>query len=272
MLVLDEVTETAFLVVAHGGFQRHRLLHDPHQSADLVRGESHFGGDLIRLRLPSELAVQRTVRADELVPGLDHVHRDADRRRRVDDPASDALPDPPAGIGGEAVPEPVVELLRRAHESHVAFLNQVQELQTAVAVLLREAHHQPQVGLDEDLLGRRGLVLGGGDGLHLTRDVGGGRSQGLFDGRDFGCDSFGRAAARTGARPLCQLGQRPVRLLEADADIVDPFLGQAQCLHGVDDPRTLLVQLDGQRRSPFLGGPLPRHLRLHALPLAQEPA
>src|SRR5205814_2311008 len=47
----------------------------------------------------------------------------------------------------------VVELLDRADQAHVAFLDQVEEGHAATDVLLRDRHDQPQVGLGQPLLG-----------------------------------------------------------------------------------------------------------------------
>jgi hypothetical protein len=46
------------------------------------------------------------------------------------------LADPPRGIGGELVAATVLKLLDAANEAEVALLDEIQELQAAVAVLL----------------------------------------------------------------------------------------------------------------------------------------
>src|SRR5262249_961190 len=52
--------------------------------------------------------------------------------------ARDRLPDPPRGVGRELVAAAVFELVDRLHQADVAFLDEVEELQAAVRVLLRE--------------------------------------------------------------------------------------------------------------------------------------
>jgi len=47
----------------------------------------------------------------------------------------------------------VFELVDRLHQADVAFLDQVEELQAAVGVLLRDGDDEAQVGFDHFLLG-----------------------------------------------------------------------------------------------------------------------
>ena len=53
----------------------------------------------------------------------------------------------------------VVELLHRLDQPEVALLDEVEQVQPAAGVLLGDAHHQAQVGLDELLLASLGLPL-----------------------------------------------------------------------------------------------------------------
>ena len=103
--------------------------------------------------LPAEVLVQLPLDPGHLVDRLDHVHRDPDRPRLVGDRPGDRLPDPPGGVGGELVALGVVELLHRPDQAQVALLDQVEEDQPAADVALGDRHHQPQVGLDQPLLG-----------------------------------------------------------------------------------------------------------------------
>ena len=81
------------------------------------------------------------------------MHRDADRARLVGDRAGDRLADPPGGVGRELVAAPPLELVDGLHQADVAFLDQVEEQESAVRVLLRDRDHEPQVRLDQLALG-----------------------------------------------------------------------------------------------------------------------
>ena len=66
---------------------------------------------------------------------------------------ADRLPDPPCRIGGKFVAAPVFELVDRFHQADVAFLDQVEKLQPAIAVFLGDRNHQAQIGFDQFALG-----------------------------------------------------------------------------------------------------------------------
>ncbi len=108
-------------------------------------------------RLAAQLLHQLARGADQLVDGLDHVHRDADGAGLVGDGAGDGLANPPGGVGRELVAAAVLELVDRLHQADVAFLNEVEELQAAVGVLLGDGDHQAQVGFDQLALGVLGI-------------------------------------------------------------------------------------------------------------------
>ncbi|HKX45621.1 MAG TPA: hypothetical protein VJP77_02890, partial [Planctomycetota bacterium] len=79
------------------------------------------------------------------------------RARLIRDCARNCLADPPCGVRREFIPAPVLELVDRLHQADVAFLNQVEELQPAVRVLLRNRHHEAEVRLDQLFLRLFGL-------------------------------------------------------------------------------------------------------------------
>src|SRR5262245_2067535 len=152
-LVLDEVAEVAVVLLPDRCLERDRLAGDAEHTPDLVGRQLHMGTDLLGRGLAPELLDERARHAHQLVDGLDHVHGDADRARLVGDRTRDGLPDPPRGVSRELVPALVLELLDRAHEAHVPFLDQVEELKSAVEVALGDRYHEAEVGLDELLLG-----------------------------------------------------------------------------------------------------------------------
>jgi hypothetical protein len=86
------------------------------------------------------------------------VHRDADRAALIGHGAGDRLANPPGGVGAELEAAAVLELVDRPHQAGVAFLDQVQEAQAAVAILLGDRDDQPQVAFGQFPLGL--LVLG----------------------------------------------------------------------------------------------------------------
>ena len=90
------------------------------------------------------------------------MHRDANRSRLVGDGAGNGLTNPPRRVGRELIAPAVLELVHGLHQADVALLDQIQELQAAVRVLLRNADHQSQVRLNQLALG----VLG----VHVSLD------------------------------------------------------------------------------------------------------
>ena len=84
--------------------------------------------------------------------------RDTNCPALVRDSPCDGLADPPGCVGTELETASVLELIDRPHQSRVAFLDQIQEAQAAVAILFGDRYDQPQVALAELLF--RLLVLG----------------------------------------------------------------------------------------------------------------
>ena len=76
----------------------------------------------------------------------------ADGARLVCNSAGDGLADPPGGIRGELEALRVVELLDRADQTEVAFLDKVQKQHATTHITLCDGDHQAQVRFDELLL------------------------------------------------------------------------------------------------------------------------
>src|SRR5215831_13920911 len=171
LLVLDEVAQVAVLFLADGRLEGDGLLRDLEDLAHLVHRHFHLHRDLFGARLAPELLHQLPRGADQLVDGLDHVHGDADGAGLVGDGAGDGLADPPRGVRGELVAAPVLELVHGLHETDVAFLDQVEELEAAVRVLLGDGDDEAKVGLYHLLLGAGGLDLARADVLHDTLQI-----------------------------------------------------------------------------------------------------
>ena len=120
------------------------------------------------------------------------MHGDADGAGLVGDGAADRLADPPRGVRGELVAALVLELVHRAHQADVAFLDQVQEAEAAVGVALGDGDHEAQVRLHERTLGDLALL----DGLLQLTLLGGVEALGvglLLEGGLAGFDGLGEA-------------------------------------------------------------------------------
>jgi len=63
----------------------------------------------------------------------------------------------------------ILELVHRAHQADVAFLDEVEKAKAAIGVTLGQADDEAQVGLGQLLFRAAALVLSGGDGLELAR-------------------------------------------------------------------------------------------------------
>ena len=130
-----------------------------HRLAHLVERQAEALRKLLLGRLAPELLPHLPGQPPQPGGGLDHVHRNANRRRRVGDRAGDRLADPPGRIGRELEAPAVVELVHALHQPDIALLDQVQELEAPVPVPLGDRDHEPQVGLDHLLLGLARLPL-----------------------------------------------------------------------------------------------------------------
>ncbi len=150
-LVDEKIAQMRFVLFSHRRFERNRLLRDAHHPPDLMDRQFHLGGQFFAGRFPAQFLHQGARTANQLVDGLDHVDRNADRARLIGNGARDGLPHPPRRVSRELVTPPVLELFHRLHQPDIAFLNQVEELQPAIVVALGDAHHQPEIRFDQFL-------------------------------------------------------------------------------------------------------------------------
>src|SRR5580704_3488676 len=149
LAVFNEVAKMRIFFFADRRLERNRFLRDLKHLADLRDRDIHAPGNFFRGRLAAKLLHQLTRSADELVDRLDHVHRDTDRAGLGGNGARDGLTNPPGSIGREFVTATVFEFIDRLHQANVAFLNQVEELETAVGVLLRNRNNESQVSFNQ---------------------------------------------------------------------------------------------------------------------------
>ena len=159
VLVLDEIAEMRILLVADRRLQRDRLLGDLEHLAHFFQRHGELFRQLLRRRLAADFMQHLARGAHDLVDRLDHMHGNADRARLIGDRAGDRLPDPPRRIGREFIAAAIFELIDRLHQADIAFLNEVEELQSAIGVFLGDGDDETQIGLDHFLLGLARLAL-----------------------------------------------------------------------------------------------------------------
>src|SRR5262249_54436228 len=152
-LVIDEVAEVAVLTPADGPVERDRVAGDLHHPPRLLDRDIGGAGGFLDGRLAALLLEQLLRDVAQFRHRLDHVHRDADRAGLVGDRAGDRLADPPGGVGAERVASAVRVLVARPHEARVPLLDQVEEREAAIAVLLGDRDHQPEVAAGKLALG-----------------------------------------------------------------------------------------------------------------------
>src|SRR6266436_4539128 len=151
--VFDKVAQVRIFLFADRRFERDRFLRDLQHLAHLCDWNVHALGDFFRRGFASQFLHQLPRGADQLVDGFDHVHGDTNRTRLISNCTSNRLPNPPRGISRELIPAAIFELVDGFHQPDVAFLDQIEELQTAVGVFLRDGNYQAEVGLDQLSLG-----------------------------------------------------------------------------------------------------------------------
>src|SRR5699024_8187517 len=120
---------------------------------DLVGLHTHDLGYVLGAGVVPQLLKQLAGDADDLVYGLDHVHRYAYGSRLVSYSAGDGLAYPPGRVGRELVALGVVELLDGLDEAEVALLDEVEKQHAAADIALRYRDDKAQVGLGHALLG-----------------------------------------------------------------------------------------------------------------------
>jgi len=100
------------------------------------------------------------------------VRRDPDGTAGVVQAALDRLLDPKDRVGRELVATTPVELLRSADQAEHRLLDQVAHRQAVALVAARELDHEPEVRVDQPLLGRQVALL---DPLREVDRLGGGQ-------------------------------------------------------------------------------------------------
>ena len=151
LFVLDGILDAAIVFCAQRRFEGKRHSVDANQLAELFGGQVHLEGEFLSGGLALKLSEQVNPHVSEPVHDLVRVNRNPYRARLIAERAFDRLPNPPRGLRGEFVAEPVVELVDGSHEPDVPFLNQVEEVEPTARVSIRYGHDQAEIGL-HDLL------------------------------------------------------------------------------------------------------------------------
>src|SRR5262249_36904581 len=222
--VFDEVAQMRIFLFADRRLQRNRFLRDLQYLADLSYRNVHALGNFFRRRLAPKFLHQLPRRTDQLVDGFDHVHRNTDGAGLIGDGAGNGLADPPRSVRGEFIAAAVLKFVHSFHQADVAFLDQVQKLQPAVGIFLRNGNHQAQVRFDE--LAFRRL------GVHVTLDDFALRAlEFLVGDAGFPLQSFQIAAMPALDTPEFLLGVVTARGLNLFFQIVDVAVQQPHGVH-----------------------------------------
>ncbi len=96
------------------------------------------------------------------------MHRDTDGAALVGDRTRHRLANPPGRVRRKFIAALILELVDRAHQADIAFLNQIEKAEAAIGVALGEADDEAQIRFCEFLFGAAALVLAGGDDLELV--------------------------------------------------------------------------------------------------------
>src|ERR1700728_4676851 len=73
----------------------------------------------------------------------------ANRLGLISDGTRDRLADPPGGVSAELVAAPILELLDGSHQPDISLLDEVEHLESALRVSLRDGDNQAEVRLNE---------------------------------------------------------------------------------------------------------------------------
>ena len=162
-------------------------------------------GHFFQGRLAAFVMDQVAIDVADLAHFFDHVHRHADGAALVGDGAADRLANPPRGVGREAEAAGVLELVDGPHQPRIAFLDQVQEAQAAIAVALGDRDDQAEVACRQVAACRFMLLAHRRDPCQMAAQAGRGFPRDPHQAASFPC-----AALRSGA-----LRRRPTALLPA---------------------------------------------------------
>src|SRR4051794_6033002 len=160
------------VAVADRRLEAHGILDEVEELVHAFHLEPALLGDLMRERFSVQLLREDAAGTHHPADLVDHVDRQANRPALVRDRARDGLADPPRRVRRKLVAHLVVELLDRPDQAEVSLLDQIEERDARVHVVARDRHDEPEVRLDQLLLGLFvSRVLAPGElSLFLTRE------------------------------------------------------------------------------------------------------
>ena len=151
---LKSRTQTLDEAVARVGFG------EIHQLVGLIVSRQSFQGDLANYGIPAGRLWENAVAVGALAwawvewrawgAGQAHLAPLVCQR------SADGVADPPARVGREPKPTPVVRPFPRLPQPDVPLLDEVGERHASVVEAARDAHHQTQIGEDECVASRSG--------------------------------------------------------------------------------------------------------------------
>src|SRR5260370_1356819 len=143
VLGIGEVVEQLIVLPrGEGGVEREMGLRDGQGLRDLLLGDVHPFGDLLDRGLTTQLLEQGRGALTNAVQRAGAVQRNAHDAGLLGQGLEDRLADPPHGVRDELDPLGLVELVGRADQSQVAFVDEVGERHALVLVLLRDRDHE----------------------------------------------------------------------------------------------------------------------------------
>ena len=144
-----QVAKMAVFTVAHRTIEADWIATHGRYPPRFVYRRAGPGGDLFDRRLAPVFLEQLSRHVSDARHCLNHVHGDPDRATLIRHCASDGLSNPPRGIRAKLEASAVFKLIHRPHESGIAFLNEIQKREAAVAVLFSDGHNQPEIPFGE---------------------------------------------------------------------------------------------------------------------------
>ena len=126
----------AVFAVADRPIEADRIPAHRQYAASFVDRSAGFAGRLFDRRFAAETLQQFSRNIADARHGFDHVHRDANRAALIGDGARDRLTDPPRRVSAKLKTAAIFELIDGPHQASVAFLNEIEKAQAAIAIFL----------------------------------------------------------------------------------------------------------------------------------------